>query len=82
METKNTPEELFGTGELLPIRKWLHVWTEAERAMRLGIKSPCAGSPDNGEGESPANRAEETVKQRICSSVDAPNQRPDVVLRK
>lgn len=28
--------ELFQPGELLPIRKYLHEWTEAERMHRLG----------------------------------------------
>lgn len=33
--------ELFQTGELLPIRKYLHEWTEAERQHRLAaIKKP------------------------------------------
>lgn len=40
------------------IQKWLHVWTEAERARRLN-KKPCAGSPDSGAGESQPKLVEE-----------------------
>lgn len=33
--------ELFESGELQPIQKWLHVWTEAQRAA-LNKKAPSA----------------------------------------
>jgi hypothetical protein len=30
---------LFGEGELVPVREFLHVWNEAERAQRLNKKT-------------------------------------------
>ena len=32
--------ELFGESELLPVREYLHVWNDAERARRLKEKTP------------------------------------------
>lgn len=40
------------------IQKWLHVWTEAERARRLN-KKPCAEAPVNDAGEGHPMVAEE-----------------------
>lgn len=50
--------ELFETNSLKPIRKWLHVWSEAERAR--AIKNPTTRPPGNAVGN-PENRVEENV---------------------
>lgn len=49
--------ELFE--DLVPIQQYLHIWTEAERAARVKNPTPEA------QGESPASRTEERVRQEV-----------------
>jgi len=65
METKNEP-----TDELKPIQKWLHVWTDAERARN---KKATIGSPDNNGGV-PANRGKENVWQEAVTPLPRTHQ--------
>lgn len=46
---------LFGDGDLVQIRQYLHVWSETERARR--IKTP----RDEAQGEGQGNPARETT---------------------
>lgn len=55
--------ELFETNSLKPIRKWLHVWSEAERAR--AIKNPQRDRLGNAVGN-PDNRAEEVIQEGVA----------------
>lgn len=52
---------------LEPIRKWLHVWSEAERAAR--IKKPRAEA----QGEVPGDRAQEGQTIAACQRITQPS---------
>lgn len=45
--------ELFPEGELQPIQKWLHVWTEAQRSRLRRPCGSCADSPNSHRGVVP-----------------------------
>lgn len=56
--------ELFN--DLVPIQKYLHVWTEAERTAR--IKNPAEDAREN-----PENRGEEDGIQAVCQRITQPS---------
>lgn len=66
--------ELFNDDGPQPIQRWLHVWTDAERASRKKCPTPEA------QGEDPANRvggvADEAACQRVGLQGQESNPRP------
>lgn len=53
---------------LVPVREYLHVWTEAERAARIK-KEPGAEA----QGEIPENRAQEGQTIAVCQRITQPS---------
>ena len=54
---------LFSDGELKPIRQYLHVWSEAQRAS--AIKNPQRDRLGNAVGN-PENRVEEGIPEGVA----------------
>lgn len=57
--------ELFNDDGPQPIQRWLHVWTDAERASRKKCPAPEA------QGEDPANRVGGVADEAACQRIQA-----------